>query len=151
MESEDERSIPNNDKRESIHLDWSDLMPVNEEAEYRKIYKNGSEPNIIGVTTTSAASAPETTKKPSVPPVKRTVKNIVLVSYMPRPTDWGSWWIRLPYATSTIASPPAAQSGQQEKEEEEELVYELHSPYYSLFILLNSMRMNKLSTIYEYL
>ena len=50
---------------------------------------------------------------------------------MPKPTDWGSWQIRLPYATSTIASPPAVQTSQQEKEEEGELVYELHSPYYS--------------------
>ena len=131
VESEDERSIPNSNKRDSIHSNWSDLMPVNEESEYRKIYKNRSEPNIIGVATTSAASATETTRKPSVPPVKKTVQNIVLVLYMPKQTDWGSWWIRLPYATSAIASPPAVQPSQQEKEEEGELVYELHSPYYS--------------------
>ena len=131
VECEDERSIPNSNKRDSIHSNWSDLMPVNEEAEYRKIYKNRSEPNIIGVATTSAASTTETTRKPSVPPVKRTVKNIVLVLYTPRPTDWGSWWIRSPYATSTIASPPAVQPSQQEREAEGELVYELHSLYYS--------------------
>ena len=104
VESEDERSIPNSGKRDSIHSDWTDLMPVNLEVEYRKIYKNKSEPNIISVATTSAASATETTKKPSVPPVKKTVKNIVLVQYTPRPTDWGSQQIRLPYATSTVAS-----------------------------------------------
>ena len=40
MESEEERSIVNNDKRDSIHSDWSDLIPVNEEAEYGKVYKN---------------------------------------------------------------------------------------------------------------
>ena len=131
VESEDERSIPNSNKRDSIHSDWSDLVPVNEEAEYRKIYKNRSEPNIIGMATTSAASATETTKKPSVPPVKKTVNNIILVLYMPKPTDWGSWHIRSPYTTSTIASPPAVQPSQQEKEEEAELVYEPHSPYYS--------------------
>ena len=80
--------------------------------------------------TTSAAFATESTKKHSVPPVKKTVKNIVLVPYMPKPTDWGSWWIRSTYATSTIASPPAVQPSQHEKEEGE-LVYEPHSPYYS--------------------
>ena len=56
------------------------------------------------------------------PPLKR-FKNIVLVPYMPKPTDWGSWQIRSPYATSTIANPPAVQSSQQGKEEEREMVY----------------------------
>ena len=131
VESEDERSIPNSNKRDSIHSDWSDLISVNEKAEYRKIYKNRSDPNVIGVATTSAASTTEITKKPSVPLVEKTVKNIVLVPYMPKPTDWGSWQIRSPYATSTIASPPTVQPSQQEKEEKGELVYEPHSPYYS--------------------
>ena len=45
MESEEERSIVNSDKRDSIHSDWSDLIPVNEEAEYGKIYKNRKEGN----------------------------------------------------------------------------------------------------------
>ena len=76
VESEDERSIPNSNKRDSIHSDWSDLLSVDEGAEYKKIYKNRSEPNIIGVATTSTASATETIKKPSVPPVKRTVKTL---------------------------------------------------------------------------
>ena len=131
VESENEISILNSDKRDSIHSDWSDFMPVNEEVEYRKIYKNRSEPNIIGVATTSAASTTEATRKTSVPPVKKTVKNIVLVLYMPKSTDWGSWQIRLPYATNTIASSPAVESSQKEKEEEGEFVYELHSSYYS--------------------
>ena len=37
---------------------------------------------------------------------KRTVRNIVLVPYKPRPKDWGTWRIKSPYATSTIASLP---------------------------------------------
>ena len=125
--SENERSIPHSEKRDSIYSDWNDLLPVNEEAEYKKIYKDRNESNIIGVTTTSA----ETIKKASVPPVKKTVKTIVFVPYMPKPTDWGSWFIRSPYATSTIASPPTVQSSQQDKEEDEEMVYEPHNPYYS--------------------
>ena len=36
---------------------------------------------------------------------KRTVRNIVLVPYKPKPKDWGSWKIKSPYATSTVASP----------------------------------------------
>ena len=68
------------------------------------------------------------------------VKNIVLVPYTPRPNDWGSWWIMLPYATSTVLSPHAIhkQLNQGEKEEElgreeeeGELAYGPHSPYYS--------------------
>ena len=34
MESEEERSIVDSEKRDSIHSDWSDLIPVDEEAEY---------------------------------------------------------------------------------------------------------------------
>ena len=133
MESEEERSIVNNDKRDSIHSDWSDLIPVNEEVEYGKVYKNRNGPNIIGAATTLAASAAVATMMPSVPLAKKTVENIVLVLYTPRPNDWGSWQIRLSYTTSTVASPHAVhkQASQEEKEEEGELVYELHSPYYS--------------------
>ena len=63
----------------------------------------------------------------------------MLVPYTPRPKEWGSWWIRLPYATSTVVSPHAVhkQINQEQKEEESvreeegELAYEPHSPYYS--------------------
>ena len=133
MESEEEISIVDSDKRDSIHSDWSDLIPVNEEAEYGKIYKNRKGPNAVGVATTLAASTAKAPVIPSAPPAKKTVKNIVLVLYTPRPNDWESWQIRLPYTTSTVASPHAVhkQVSQEEKEEEGGLVYELHSPYYS--------------------
>ena len=36
---------------------------------------------------------------------KRAIKNIVLVSYKPKPKDWGSWKVKSPYTTSMIASP----------------------------------------------
>ena len=114
VESEEEESVPTNSKGNSIHSNWSDLLPVDEEAEYKRTYR--SEPNIIGVATTSAASSVESTiKEPSIPPVKRTVKNIVLVLYTPKPKDWGSWLIRSPYTTSTIASPPMVRSNEQRK------------------------------------
>ena len=133
MESEEERSIVDNDKRNSVHSDWSDLISVDEEVEYRKVYKNRKGPNTISAATTLAASTAKTTIIPSASPAKKTVKNIVLVPYTPRPNDWGSWQIRSPYATSTVASPHAVhkQVNQGEKEEEGELAYEPHSPYYS--------------------
>ena len=132
MESEEERSIVESDKRDSIHSDWSDLIPVNEEVEY-KVYKIRKGPDAVDVATTSAASTAEATIILSAPPVKKTVKNIVLVLYTPRPNDLGSWQIKSPYATSTVASPHPAcrQVNWEEKEEEGELVYEPHSPYYS--------------------
>ena len=71
--------------------DPKDLLSIDKEAEYKKTDTSRSEPNIIGVTTSSAVSTTEATKRPSVPPVKKTVKNIVLVPYTPKLTDWGSW------------------------------------------------------------
>ena len=84
VESEEEKSVSTNSKRGSVHSNWSELLSVDEEAEYKRIR---SEP-IIGVTTTSTASAGETPKRPSIPPMKKTVKNIVLVPYTPKLTDW---------------------------------------------------------------
>ena len=89
VESEGEGSLPTNSKRNSVCSNWSDLLSVDEEAEFKRTCR--SEPNIISVATTSAVSAVEATKRPSIPPVKKTVKNIVLVPYTPKPMDWGSW------------------------------------------------------------
>ena len=64
----------------------------------------------------------------------------MLVPYTPRPKEWGSWWIRSPYASSTVVNPHAVhkQLDQEQKEEElgreeeeGELAYQPHSPYYS--------------------
>ena len=74
VESEDERYVPTSNKRNSIHSNWSDLLSVEEEAEYKRTCKSTNEPNIIGVATTSAASAVEARKRPSIPPVKKVVK-----------------------------------------------------------------------------
>ena len=66
---------------------------------------------------------------------KRTVRNIVLVPYKPKPKDWGSWRVTSPYATSTVASPilddnNQVQSLDQENNQEDKLTYIPHSPYY---------------------
>ena len=126
VETEEEKSVSTTSERDSVHSNWSELLSVDEEAEYKRIR---SEP-IIGLATTSTASAGETMKRPSIPPMNKMVKNIVLVPYTPKPTDWGSWQIKSPYATSRIASPHMVHSKEQRKEEEE-MIYQLHSPYYS--------------------
>ena len=130
MESEEERSIVDSDKRHTIHSGLSDFIPLNEKAEYGKVYKNRKGPNTVGFATTSAASTAASPIIPSAPPAKKTVKNIVLVLYTPKPNDWGSWQIRSPYATSSVATSHAVHK-QVSQEEEGELVYEPHSPYYS--------------------
>ena len=89
MERE-ERSIIGSDKRNSVHSDWSDLISTDEEAEYRKIYKNRKGPNTTSTATTSAVSTTKAAIIPSTSPAKKTVKNIVLVPYTPRPKEWGS-------------------------------------------------------------
>ena len=96
MESNsEERSVVGNNKRNSVHSDWSDLILVDEETEYRKIYKNRKGPNTTVCTaTTSATPGTEATIAPSTSPAKKTVKNIVLVPYTPRPKEWGSWQVR---------------------------------------------------------
>ena len=99
-------------ERESIHCNWSDLIPVevNKPAEV-----------VINET----------------PQRKRTVRNIVLVPYKPKPKDWGTWKIKSPYVTSTIASPSLDNTNDQNKDSDqdktnEKLIYVLHSPYYEL-------------------
>ena len=126
-DSDKEKSIVNDDRRDSVHSDWSDLMPVNAEAEYKKIHKEGKELNIDRATT-STASVTNDLIRPSAPPKKKTIKNIVLVPYTPKPKDWGSWRIKSPYVTSTIASPPLTSNDQRK---DDEMVYVPHSPYYS--------------------
>ena len=96
---------------------------INEEAEYSKL-KN--EINVDA--STSNASLGEAVHTTNAQPRKRAVKNIVLVLYKPKPTGWGSWKIKSPYVTSTIASPSLVPN---EQNKNNEMVYVLHSPYYS--------------------
>ena len=62
------------DKRNSVHSDWTELISVDEEAEYRKIYKNRKGSNTTSTATTLAASATEAVIMPSVSPAKKTAK-----------------------------------------------------------------------------
>ena len=110
-ETRDNDSERDSDK-ESINSDWSDLIPI-------KVNKS------------TEVMMNDTNQK------KRTVRNIVLVPYKPKPKDWGSWRVKSPYATSIVASPilddnNQVQSLDQENNQEDKLSYIPHSPYYEL-------------------
>ena len=96
--------------RDSVHSKCSKLMTV----------KSGMNIN--------ASTSNEEAIKFNTQPRKKAIKNIVLVPYKPKPKDWGSWKIKSPYVTSTIASPPLILN---EQNQNNEMVYVPHSPYYS--------------------
>ena len=106
-----EKDSETDSDRESVHSNWSDLVPI-----------KTNRPNEV-ITN-------DITQR------KRTVRNIVLVPYKPKPKDRGSWKIKSPYATSTVASPilddnSQTQTFNQNNENDEgKLTYVPHSPYY---------------------
>ena len=108
VETRDKDSETDSD-RDSIHSNWSELIPItNEVNKIRDVIKTNAQPR------------------------KRAIKNIVLVPYKPKPKDWGSWKIKSPYATSTIASPPLdINQNQNQDQNNEEMSYVPHSPYYA--------------------
>ena len=104
----EERNSETDSDAGSVHSNWSDVMPIE---------KNNSVDAIL-----------------DVPKRKRTVRNIVLVPYKPKPKDWGSWKVKSPYATSTVASPIPEENSEVQNSEvqnsEGKLTYVPHSPYY---------------------
>ena len=105
-----EKDSETDSERESVHSNWSDLIPVETNKPVDVIVNN-------------------------TPQKKRTVRNIVLVPYKPKPKDWGSWKIRSPYTTSTVASPILDRNNQPQasnQDNEGKLTYVPHSPYYEL-------------------
>ena len=108
----EEKDSETDSERESIHSIWSDLIPVE-------------------------VNKPSEIVTNEAPQKKRTVRNVVLVPYKPKLKDWGTWKIKSPYATSTIASPSLDNINDQNKNSDqdktnEKLIYVLHSPYYEL-------------------
>ena len=96
MEKDSETDSDNN----SVHSSWSKLVPTSYEI--------------------SNTSTMNTEVKRSEAQIrKRAIKNIVLVPYKPKLKDWGSWKVKSPYATSTIASP----SVNNQNQSSEEMVY----------------------------
>ena len=106
----EEKDSETDSDKESIHSNWSELVPIE-------------------------TSKPDEVLMVNAPQRKRTVRNIVLVPYKPKPKDWGSWKIKSPYATSTVASPILDNSNQAQtsnQNNEDKLSYIPHSPYYEL-------------------
>ena len=104
-----EKDSETDSERESVHSNWSEMIPTTSELNNTSI-----------INAEIKKTEPQTRKK--------AIKNIVLVPYKPKPKDWGSWRVKSPYATSIIASP----SVNNQDQNNEEMVYVLHSPYYSL-------------------
>ena len=99
----DEKDSETDSERESIHSNWSDDIPTE---------MNNPIDTVV-----------------DIPQKRRTVRNIVLVPYKPKPKDWGTWKIKSPYATSTVASPIPDESGHVQNSEGK-VTYVPHSPYY---------------------
>ena len=89
----------------SVDSNWSDIVPVN--------VNNSDE----------VVTNDNNNKR------KRTVRNIVLVPYKPKPSNWGSWQIKSSYATSTVAS-PNFDNNSQNNDQMDKLTYVPHRPYY---------------------
>ena len=104
----EEKDSETDSEKESIHSNWSKLVPIE-------------------------TSKPDEALTINVPQRKRTVRNIVLVPYKLKPKDWGSWKIKSPYATSTVARPILDNGNQVQtsnQNNEDKITYILHSPYY---------------------
>ena len=134
----EERSVVNDSKRSSIHLTWSDLVLVDIESEYRKIYSNRRRPDArVSTTTPLAATAAKAAAGPSSSPTtQKTIKHIVLVPFTQKPNNLGSWQVKKSQLTSSTTvtpnSVPEEQNSERQEEEEIELAYQPHRPYYSL-------------------
>ena len=109
-----EKDSETDSNRESVHSNWSELIPANSEV--------------------NNTSTMDTEIKKSEPQIrKKVIKNIVLVPYKHKPKDWGSWKVKSPYTTSMIASPPLDQNQTQTQiQNKEEICYVPHSPYYEV-------------------
>ena len=131
----EERSIVNDSMRSSIHSNWSDLVPVDIESEYRKIYGNRRRPDARACATIPLTTPPAevAVAPPASPTTHKTIKNIRLVPYTPKPHEWGSWQVKSHHTSSAVNTPHTTQKEESDKEEEEEgeFAYKPHSPYYS--------------------
>ena len=148
----EERSIVNDSMRSSIHLNWSDLVPVDIESEYRKIYGNRRRPDAracatIPLTTPSAevAAAP-----PASPTTHKTIKNIRLVPFTPKPHEWGNWQIKSHHTSSTVNTPHTTQKEEEsgKKKRKENWLMNLTALIILQYICQSFMKMNKLSYYY---
>ena len=89
----EERSVINESKRDSVHSDWSDLIPINVEAEYCRIHNIRKGPYELCASPMPSAAPVTTDPAPPSSPagMHKAGKNIVLVPYTPKPNKWGCW------------------------------------------------------------
>ena len=75
--------MANDSKQSSVYSNWSDFVPIDMEAEYRRIYKSRKRPHttVCTATTLSALATKAATIPPSSPVAKKTVKNSAGASY----------------------------------------------------------------------
>ena len=118
--------------RDSVHSDWSDLLPIDVEAEYHRIHSIREGPyKSCASPMPSAAPVTAVPVQPSSPTgMPKVIKNIVLVVYTPKPNEWGSWQVRDSQFTSSSAA-NSISNEQQEQEEELGQEYQPQSPYFS--------------------
>ena len=92
----EERSVINDSKRNSVQSDWNDLILIDVEAEYWRIYNIRNGPDNRSSTVLLAAPVAEIATVPSSSPAHsyKTIKNIVLVPYTPKQKEWGSWQVK---------------------------------------------------------
>ena len=131
----EERSMINESKRNSVHSDWTDLIPIDVEAEHHRIHNIRKEPYTKSCASPIPSTAPVTNAVPVAPSspaeTHKAVKNIVLLLYTPKLNEWGSWQVKdSQFASSAAGNSNSVPDEQQEEEEGE--VYQLQSPYYSL-------------------
>ena len=129
----EERPIVNDSQRSSIYSDWSDLVPVDIESEYRKIYGNRrrSDARACVAIPPTAPPAEVAVASPASPVTHKTIKNIRLVPFTPKPHDWGSWRIKSHHTSSAVNTTTHEEKELDKEEEEGEVAYKPHSPYYS--------------------
>ena len=89
----EEKSVINESKRNSVHSDWSDLIPIDVETEYHRIFNIRKGPYESHASPMPSATPVATVPVPPSSPARthKVVKNIVLVPYTPKPNKWESW------------------------------------------------------------
>ena len=129
----EERSVIDGIDRNSIHSNWSDTIPMDTDAEYCKIYNNRSGP-FGGL---HASPIPSTAQVPllSSTETHKTVKNLFLFLYKPKPDQWGNWHIKNSQPTSSLSVNPIPEDVEKRAAPEEEVqeeveFYEPQSPDY---------------------
>ena len=88
----EERSVISESKRDRVHSDWSDLIPIDVEAENLRICNIRKGPYESCTSPMPSAAPVSTDPVPLSSPagMHKAVKNIVLVPYTPNPNKLGS-------------------------------------------------------------